>query len=166
VKEGKTDSPVGILQIFLGSDKRSVDEVVAEVKRLQLARGLDEPQKVKVLLEAIIDIKAHATVPKQYKDNAKLLARFASDRNSATILIGCIEEQVGVLDPKLLPKVPMILQALYEEEVVDEETILLWADSPPESSWLVHKDVATKVRKAAAPFIQWLKNAAEEDIDD
>jgi len=157
VKESKSDTPVGVLAQYLRSGNRSPEEVAAEVKRLQLARGLDEPQKIKVLLEAALDVKNGATIAKQYKDRAKLLAKFAGDRASASILIGCIEEQVGVGEPKLVVKMPMILQALYEEGVLDEETIVSWAEAPAESAWLVPKEVAVKVRKAAVPFVNWLK---------
>ena len=85
---------------------------------------------------------------------------------SAAVLIGCVEEFAGVADKRLLPRLPIILQALYDADVLEEEAILKWASSPPEASW-VTKDVAIAARKAAKPFADWLQNAeSEEDSDE
>jgi len=62
----------------------------------------------------------------------------------------------------LLPRVPVILQTLYDNDVLDESTILTWHSTPPEASWLVNKKVAATVRQKAKPFIDWLKSAEEE----
>lgn len=161
-EQNKEDSPSTVLKIFLLSKKRSVSEIVSELRRVQLSRGLDEPQRLKVLLEAIIDTSDVATVHTQLGDNAELLSNFAKDRNSGTTLINCLEELVGVTEPKLMVRVPHILQVLYEKDVLDEDTILAWADSPPESSWLVNKEVATEVREKAMPIVNWLRSAESE----
>lgn len=159
--DNKIESPVTVLKIFLAKE-RSVPEIVSEVRRLQLARGLDGPQRLKVLLEALIDTSDPKTVAPQFAKNAQLLAEFAQEKNGMT-LIGCIEELVGVTDRALLPRIPMILQALYDADVLSEGTLLTWADSPPESSWLVNKEVATQVRDKAKPFIDWLRSASESE---
>lgn len=163
--EGLSDSPGVVLKIFLASGDRSVTEVTSEIRRLQLARGLDDAQKVKVLLEALIDMKDLKKVPDLYREHAALLKPFAKEKKGQ-ILIGCIEEQVGIIEPRLLPKVPLIFQALYEEDVLTEEVLLQWHASPPESSWLSNKDVATKVRARAVPFINWLEEAEEESDEE
>jgi translation initiation factor 5 len=165
--ENKMESPVTLLKIFLTTKPNcSVDEITGELRRLELSRGLDEPQKIKVLLEAIIDVSEVKKVPAQFKKHSKLLGKVAKDNNTSTILIGCIEDLVGVVEPKLLKWVPVILQALYEEDVLDEDVILAWHESPPESSWLVNKEVATSVREKALPFITWLKEAESDDDEE
>jgi translation initiation factor 5 len=163
--EGSRDLPAVVLKVFMAEKNRTDNEVISECRRLQLARGLDEPQKVKVLLEAVIDTKTEEDVKniaKSYRKNAKLIAKLVGqEKRSAQILIGCIEEQVGIVAPRLMPRVPLILQALYEEDVLSEDVLLAWHASPPESSWLSNNEVATKVREKATPFIDWLKNAEE-----
>ena len=53
--DNKEDAPVTILKIFLASRVRTPGEISAELRRLAMSRGLDEPQKLKVLLtEGII----------------------------------------------------------------------------------------------------------------
>lgn len=165
--EPSTDkSPVQVLKSFISSGKRTPDEIQDELKRLQLARGLTEPQKVSALLAAIIDPTDPKTVGKQYTNNAALLKLFAPNRLTAATLLNCLEEQVGLVERKLLPRTALILQALYEANVLEEEAIVAWYSSPPESAWLVNKDVAAAVRAKAAPFISWLQEAEEEDESD
>lgn len=48
--DATSDSPAVVLKIFLAGGDRSVSEIKSELKRLQLSRGLDEPQKIKVKL--------------------------------------------------------------------------------------------------------------------
>jgi len=173
--DNKVDAPVTVLKIFLASKPRSPQEIAAELRRLAMARGLDEPQKMKILLEAIIDInQGPKAVADQFRAKADLLKHFtaqssaavaesAGGRGAANMLLTCIEDLIGVVERKLLPAAPVILQALYEEEVLEEATLLAWFDAPPEASWLVNKDVAAEVRTKAKPFIDWLREAEEED---
>jgi len=162
--EGKDLSACTQLKIYMASGERDIQGIISELKRLQMARGLDEPQKIKVLLEAVID--TNENIVDEYKKNAKILSAITAERTAATILLSCIEEQVGVVCPKLLARTPLIVQCLYEEEVLDEETIISWYEAPPESSWLVNKDVAVAVRAKATPFITWLQEAESEDESD
>lgn len=162
----QSESPAVILKIFMASGTRSITDIQSEMRRLQLSRGLDEPQKIKVLLEAIIDTADVKSVPAQYTKHAELLQKFAPDKTTAMILLNCIEEQVGVSTPKLLPRTPLILQALYDADVIDEDTAIAWYEAPPESSWLVKKDVAMSVREKAVPFMNWLKSAEEESDEE
>jgi len=77
-----------------------------------------------------------------------------------------IEELVGVVEPKLLPRFALILQALYEEDALEEDHILAWYNASPDSSWLVNAKVATKVRQKAEPFITWLTTPDEDEEEE
>jgi len=156
-----------VLKIFLASgtnNKRTNNEIVAELRRLGLARGLDEPQKIKILLEAVLDVSNPKTVSNQFGQHAELLKKLTVEKVGATQLINCIVELVGVSHgQKLLPYMPHILKQCYEADILDEESILQWAETPPESAWNVNKDIANLVRTKAEPFIHWLQNADEEE---
>jgi translation initiation factor 5 len=184
--DNKADAPVTILKIFLASKPggRSPQEIAAELRRLAMSRGLDEPQKMKILLESIIDISTPKTVVEQFRAKQELLKYFTKQNNvqqqqqqaagvsdqragnAANMLLTCIEDLIGVVERKLLPAAPLILQALYEEEVLEEPTLLAWYDAPPEASWLVNKDVAAEVRAKAKPFIEWLRTAESDEEDE
>jgi len=164
--ENKVESPVTVLQVFMAQKERTSQEIIAELRRLQLSRDMDDSKRVKVLLEAVIDTSEPKKITKEFMKNASLLKNFTKDRQSSTLFIQCVEELVGLIEPKLLGKTPMIFQTLYEADVLEEEYILAWADSPPEASWLVNKDVAASVREKAAPFISWLREAESGSEDD
>jgi len=159
-------SPAQVLKAFVSSSRRTREEIQDELKRLQLSRGLTEPQKISVLLSAVIDPSDPKTVSKQYSTHAALLKACALTRVSAATLLNCIEEQVGLVERNLLPRTALILQALYEADVLDEDSIMAWYSSPPESAWLVNKDVAAAVRGKAQPFIKWLEEAEEEEEEE
>ena len=63
------------------------------------------------------------------------------------------------------------LQALYDEEIVDEALILAWFEKATAGKILgVPAKAASDVRRAASPFIEWLREADEggdeEEEDD
>jgi len=73
-------------------------------------------------------------------------------------LLGGLERFIGLTHPDLVPK---ILLGFYNGEVLSEEALLKWG-SKKSSSRFVDKETSRKVRKAAAPFLQWLEEAEEE----
>jgi len=162
---GKSESPVSFLRVYLATTEHTVDEILAELKRLQISRGFDDQHRIKVLLESILDSSQHANILEQFAKHLSLLKQLCRDRLSHKLLLVGLEEYIGNVSPKLVPRTPHILTTLYENDVLDEESIISWAESPPESSWLVKKETAVAIRKKAKPFIDWLKSAAEDEDD-
>ncbi|KAJ2742012.1 eukaryotic translation initiation factor 5, partial [Coemansia sp. BCRC 34490] len=78
-------------------------------------------------------------------------------------VIGGIERVVEQRLEQRVARVPGILKALLDEEIVEEETFLDWGKKP--SKRYVDKDVAKRIHKAAQPFLQWLQTAESEDDD-
>ena len=76
-------------------------------------------------------------------------------------LLGGLERFIGLTHPDLLPQVPKILLGFYNGDVLSEEALLKWG-SKKSSSRFVDKETSRKVRKVAAPFLQWLAEAEEE----
>ena len=58
--------------------------------------------------------------------------------------------------PALMARVPHILKALYEHDVIEEEVLFEWADKPSDKH--ISRDVAEGIRAKAAPFITWLRS--------
>jgi translation initiation factor 5 len=95
-------------------------------------------------------------------------------------LLGGIERLVGLAYPDLLPKVPKILMALYQDDILDEEVVTHWGTHV--SKKYTDKDTSKKVRKASEPFLkvlyfclmlvvislplQWLAEADDDDDED
>jgi len=72
----------------------------------------------------------------------------------------------AVDQPSLLPRFALLLKALYDNDVLEEDAILRWAadddasSTPPSSPAL--DDPHDQARAAAAPFLRWLREAESE----
>jgi len=159
-------TPTTMLRAFIKEKQRDVRDVLAELRRIQLARSLDETQKIRLLLEALCETpkEAAATIEK----NARLLAQFTQDSLSQKAFLAAFEEFV-ITQQNFMPYVPHMLQAFYnaEPQVLDEDAILMWADSSISLVGGKEREKQAKlVRQKAEPFVEWLKNAEEEEEDD
>lgn len=64
-------------------------------------------------------------------------------------------------------QVSIALQALYDEDIVDEALILAWYGKPTAGKVLgIPPAAAEAVRKAAAVFVKWLEDAEDEEDSD
>ncbi len=90
--------------------------------------------------------------------------RSPSREKTCLALLGSFERVVGVISPALSPAIPLILQTLYNEDVVDEDVLGLWREKA--SKRFVPKDVGASLRRLAEPFFKWLSEASSEDEED
>jgi len=126
-------------------------ELLSEAERLEIRE-----KAPLVFCDRIFNQK----VLNQIKDNKLLLLRFCGNNPRAQknllkgleILIGMPEHNAA-----LLPKVAHILKALYEADIVEEESIFDW------SKKAAKKESAKEIYAKAEPFIKWLAEAEEED---
>lgn len=58
----------------------------------------------------------------------------------------------------------MLLQLLYDLDVLEEGTLLEWADKV--KGRYVSKELAADMRKVAEPLLRWLREADEEEEED
>lgn len=67
--------------------------------------------------------------------------------------------------PRRLRLVPLVFNALYQDDILSEETILAWETAEPTGS---DEDIAAEhaVKSSATPFLSWLKESDDEDEDD
>ena len=66
-----------------------------------------------------------------------MLLQFVLDnRKGQKYLLISVEHLIGEVFPSLLPKVPIILKAFYDNDILEEESILEWADKVRGSSVL------------------------------
>ncbi|GBP33920.1 Eukaryotic translation initiation factor 5 [Eumeta japonica] len=135
------------------SGARAHAEVLHEAERLEV-----KSRAPLVLFELLIRPAQFAADVRRYR---ALLVRFThgdlrAQRSALHALdVMCAERST------LLAKVPAILKLLYDADVVEERAVLEWAAKP--SRKYAPRDVAVEVRRRAQPFLDWLKEADEED---
>jgi len=182
--DGESSKPETILKNFMKDTTDSV-AIAAELDRLQLKHGLSPEERYRILLIAAIDLSNPKTLAAQFTKRASLFKKTVKGKTQGVLFITSIErlldggsvhgsstqEQAETrgksqedLKTNLVARIAPVLQKLYEADVLDEEAILTWAQSPPEvSAWAVGRDVASYARKSAKPFVEWLQNAEEDE---
>lgn len=118
-----------------------------------------EDKAITVLVQ--VTLNENIIKEKQIEKRQALFSHFTNSEKSQKGLLGGIERLVIVSYPALLPSVSLILKALYDCDLVEEEVFLAWYEKA--SKKYVDKKDAKKVREKAAPFITWLRDAEEDD---
>lgn len=122
---------------------------------------LDKPEIVLVLAQVLFD----ENILEQLGEHSGLLGKLMNgDEEFEKAFLGGLERFLGTEKQELIPLLPKILVSVYDKDLLSEEVILNWGSKV--SKKYVSKDISKKVRKAAKPFIQWLKEAEEESDDE
>ncbi|RUO99946.1 domain found in IF2B/IF5-domain-containing protein [Jimgerdemannia flammicorona] len=138
--------------------KATDDDIYKKAEELGVA---NKHKAVQVLVQCIFD----ETIVQQIPKRTKLLQRFGTSEKHQRAILGGIERLVGLeYKDKLMTKVPIILKKIYDADLVEEEVILKWGEKP--SKRYVDRDTSKAVKKAAETFLNWLRNAAEEETDE
>jgi translation initiation factor 5 len=125
-----------------------------------LASSTLPPQDVmNALLEALFDGVGKGFA-KEVVKNKKYLAVAVPDEAAQILLVQAIEAFGGKCNPEALKEVPVVLKALYDGDILEEETIVDWYNAAVAAG----KD--SQVVKNAKPFVEWLQSAESEEEDD
>ena len=134
----------------------------------EIVQHIEQSVKVKAdkAIVVIIQVLFVEDFAKTFKKRLSLLEQLCYQGGEKTqkALLGALERLVGVVNPALLPKTAMILQAFYNADLVEEEVVLAWRDKP--SKRYVSKEIGLKIREQATPFFVWLENEEEDGDDD
>jgi len=154
----KEKDPAEVFADYITSEIHTADELALEAKKLDL----NDEQSSAVLIQVLLD---HTNVSGQFNTHKKLIQEFVQTEKSKKGALGAIERLVGVTRPELLPKVSNILKLFYDNNILDEEDILGWAEKPTKK-FVGDKELAKKIRVSAQTLIDWLKNAEEESDEE
>jgi len=165
---------------FHGSSKESANlfyQLVKEKKETPGALADINVQKELLKEAERLDFKDKATLIlcellftenmlDEIKTHRILLLRFCNENPKAQkYLLGGFEKLVGdVYKDKLFEKSQKILKQLYDEDIVDEDTIIEWASK--ESKKYVTKEMSKKIREKVSAFVKWLKEAEVEEEEE
>jgi len=128
-------------------------EIVAEAERLDI-----KDKSPLVLSELLFN----ENMKEQIKQHRILFLRFTHGNQKAQkYLLGGFEQLINMYHENLMPKVPHILKAFYDNDILEEEVILDW--SKKASKKYVSKERSQEIHDKAAVFIKWLEEAEEEE---
>mmetsp|Transcript_22091 Transcript_22091/g.32887 ORF Transcript_22091/g.32887 Transcript_22091/m.32887 type:complete len:231 (-) Transcript_22091:796-1488(-) len=153
----------GTKKYLIENPEASKKDIVEVVTNQQMASALKSDQKVHIFAQASI-------TPQFYKNKEieKYASVFSAITNENTImerhLIAALEG-ISIEKPK---NFPVMLKQLYDEDVLEEDTILEWASEGRTDFTLdaVDEDSRAALRGEAEPLINWLQDEDSEDDSD
>lgn len=139
---------------WVANDEEKTDvEVFKKAVDLGIAK---KHRTVQVLAQTLFTDDIIDEIP----EHTGLLSKLVTSDKHQKALLGGIERFVGLTQPQLIPQIPKILHALYDDDILEEDIIIAWGSKA--SKKYVDKETSKKVRKAAKSFIEWLENAESE----
>jgi len=159
--EEDADSPYSQFGHWVQENRE--DEDVGSVQIYQKAEALGVEKKHKILL-VLVQALFTEDVVQEITTYKSLLAKMVTSEKHQKSLLGGIERLVGLTHPDLIPAVPKILMALYQNDILDEDVVTQWGTHV--SKKYVDKETSKKVRKASEPFLKWLEEADDGSGDD
>jgi len=167
-KKGLDDSsPAQILRNYISSQERTQSEILDEMRRIALAREFDQKKKLQMCIDALCKLDTLDNFAKGLGEYKGILATFTENENDAKIFMGVFEEFVCRRNPtEFMPRVYKLLEALYDNDIMEEEDLLKWDALPHDKAVIVDGEEAQEIRQKAAPFIKWLKESGSDEEGD
>ncbi|XVF71512.1 hypothetical protein PTKIN_Ptkin12aG0043600 [Pterospermum kingtungense] len=122
--------------------------------------GSDQ-EKMIALIEALFDGIEKGFAKEVVKKKIYLAAAVAQDEKSQMLLLKAMESFSGKTGSSALKEIALVLKALYDADVVEEEYILQWYQTG-----LKGENKGSQIWKNAKPFIDWLQSAESESEED
>lgn len=150
--------------------KTLADEVKENIKKgvsaKQLQSLLDSlsgssQEKMNALYEGLFDGIEKGFAKEVIKKKSYLAAAVAQGEGSQLLLLHSIEGFCGKSNTNAMKEVALVLKALYDADVLEEEYIVQWYQEGLKGG---NKD--SQLWKNARPFIEWLQSAESETEED
>ncbi|KAF9975003.1 nudix (nucleoside diphosphate linked moiety X)-type motif 2 [Actinomortierella ambigua] len=149
-KQRQAEKEAGELTAAL--KKQQYQEEVKEVTRIEMKNGLTMAQLYYILISALFTEASIETWKKVLADKTKLLKNFCRSSEDQKTLMRAWE-QFFVQRRPMMARIMIILESVYDSELVEEDVIV---------SWYNHPTTDDELKKKSTPFIEWLSSAEEE----
>jgi translation initiation factor 5 len=152
------------------SHEALVEEIKANMKKSMSANQLQSllgslsgsaRDKMTALFEALFGGVEKGLSKEVVKKKNYLAAAVVQDEGSQILLLQAIESFCGKLSSSVLKEVALVLKALYDADILEEEYIVQWYEAGLKGT---NKD--SQIWKTAKPFIEWLQSAESESEEE
>jgi translation initiation factor 5 len=149
-------NPIEVLQKFMKEGEKSDSEIASKVWDIKQDYGLGDRHVVSLIFESVFD----EDIANQIKPRAKLVKRLLKTETERDLIINlmCLCKEKETVKPKF----PILLKKFYDEEVITEKAVIEWFEDSKTSRLLKKEDQAL-FKEKCKPFIQWLKEADEDE---
>lgn len=150
--------------------KSLTDEVKENIKKGVSAKQLQSlletlsgsaQEKMNAMYEGLFDGIEKGFAKEVIKKKSYLAAAVAQDEGSQLLLLHAIEEFCGKSKTSAMKEIALVLKALYDADVLEEECIVQWYQGGLKGG---NKD--SQIWKNARPVIDWLQSAESESEED
>lgn len=157
------ESPSIYLRQFLDMRADATDlQIAKEIQRLTAEFRLKEKEVICMLCETFLLPKPDEAA-KQITSRAPFFKKLTSEECQKIILR--YFELICASSSAISKTAPQLLKALYDTDILDEETIIAWYDSTKKSK-MVDKKTSKQIKEASKVFVEWLKTAEEDDDEE
>mmetsp|Transcript_5084 Transcript_5084/g.14858 ORF Transcript_5084/g.14858 Transcript_5084/m.14858 type:complete len:413 (+) Transcript_5084:47-1285(+) len=153
----------GTRKFLLDNPDASNDDIVEAVTNQQMASALKSHDKVQILVRAFIDDDFFKN-----KSIAKYAPAVAAIANGNKIIERHLIASLEFVSRDKPKNFAVMLKQMYDEDALEEETILEWAEDGRSDYTLdaVDEDKRAALRSNAEPVVVWLMEADSEEESD
>ncbi|KAG0339840.1 nudix (nucleoside diphosphate linked moiety X)-type motif 2 [Podila humilis] len=134
-------------------EKKQLQDEIKEVTRLEMRNGLTKAQLHFILVASLFTETSVETWKKTLTDKEKLLANFVRSNEDQLALLRAWEQMFAKHRPNMMARAPIVMKAMYDMELVEEDVMLSWYDLPTTDE---------ELKKKLVVFVEWLRSAEEE----
>ncbi|KAF9578311.1 nudix (nucleoside diphosphate linked moiety X)-type motif 2 [Lunasporangiospora selenospora] len=133
--------------------QQRLQEEIKEVTRIEMRNALTKAQLYSILVMALFTEMSVETWKKVLQEKDKLLANFVRSTEDQLAFLRAWEQMFVKSRPHMMARAPIMMKALYDAELVEEDVMLSWYDLP---------NTDEDLKKKCAVFVTWLRSAEEE----
>ncbi|OMP04946.1 Translation initiation factor IF2/IF5 [Corchorus olitorius] len=147
-------------QTLVGELKANLNNGIS-ARQLKSLMGTQSHEKISAFLEALFDGVEKGFAKEVVKKKNYLAATLTQEKGSQLLLLESIESFFEKVSSTALKEIALVLNALYDADLLKEEYILQWYQEGLKG---VNKD--SHIWKKAEPFIEWLQSAESESEEE
>ncbi|KAL3637775.1 Eukaryotic translation initiation factor 5A-1 [Castilleja foliolosa] len=161
------DSPKAENGKTMTNHEKLVEEIKENLKKgikvnefqsfLQSLSSGSSQEVMTALYEALVDGVDKGFAKEVIKKKAYLAAAVAQYEESELLLLRSIEEFCKKANNSAVKEIALVLKALYDDDVLEEENIVQWYNEGVAGS-----NKSSSVWKNTKPFVEWLQSAESE----